>query len=250
MKTQILSVVLQGVAALAVLRGATLTGSYGAFNAVAPLPSVAGSDWAYYATNPPVAGGPTNTSGSGPRVFTVSTLGANATSLLGSGTNVTNFAISFTNGTSPISSPNMNLGGIRNNLLGDDAVDHGVQMSLAALPGASQISLWTYLFTADGTLTAYAYDSSVGGTGVEVYTQSILIGDSTIKQGYQFVFDYVPTGTNDAIRFEYVMDANKGASANLGFVAISITPVPEPGVVSLGALALLPIAFSRRRRND
>jgi len=247
MNTQILSVVFQGVAALTVLHGATLTGTHGLFTGVAPLPDVAGSDWAYYEINPAIPGVPTNTSASGTRDFTVSTLGVNATSLLGSGTNITNVGVSFTGGTSPISSSSVNLGGIRNNLTGANAVDHGVQLSLGALPGASQIRLWTYLFTADGTLKAYAYDSSVGGAGELLYTQAISVGDSTFKQGYQFILDYVPTGTNDAIRLEYVMDADRGTAANIGFAAISITPVPEPGAVSLGALGLLSFAFSRKR---
>lgn len=250
MKTPIVSVVFQGVAASAVLHGATLTGSQGMFTGTAALPAVTGSDWAYYATSPPIEGAPTNTSGPGSATFTVSTLGTNATSLLGSGTNISSFAVSFTDGTSPASSSGLSLGGIRNNLTGSSAVGNGLQLSLPAMTGASQIKLWTYLFTADATLKAYAYDPSGEDPGVLIYSQAISVGDSTLKQGYQFIFDYLPTGTNDAIRFEYVMDASRGTTANIGFAAISTTPVPEPGVVALGVLALFPAAFSRRRRKD
>jgi len=231
------------------LHAATLTGSHALFTGTAALPSATGSDWAYFATNPPTSGAPTNTSASGSGAFTVSTLGPGATSLLGSSTNIDVFAISFTNGTSPVaSSPSINTAGIRNNLTGASSEGNGLQMSLTGQPQASQIKLWTYLFTADATLNVYAYDPSGEDPGTVIYTQSISAGASVTKSAYQFVFDYVPTGTDDALRFEYVMDTNRGATANIGFAAISVTPVPEPGVLSIVAVAVVGCGFLRRRR--
>ncbi|WAC18794.1 hypothetical protein OVA24_16310 [Luteolibacter sp. SL250] len=248
MKTSLLCFIIPWAGLPMSLHAATLTGSHALFTGTAALPSATGSDWAYFTTNPPVAGAPTNTSSSGSGLFTVSTLGPGATSLLGSGTNIDTFALAFTNGTSPLSSSGVNVSGIRNNLTGAAAEGNGIRMSLAAQPGPSQIRLWTYLFTADATLNVYAYDPSGEDPGTVIHTQSISAGITTTKSAHQFVFDYVPTGTNDALRFEYVMDTNRRTTANIGFAGISVTPVPEPGVLPVAAVAVLGCGLLRRRR--
>jgi hypothetical protein len=198
-------------------------------------------------TNPPVGGAPTNTSNSGSGTFIVSPLGPGATSLLGSGTVINSFYFSFTNGTSPVTPvPDTAITGIRNNLIDTAAVGNGLRMTLDAQSQAGTVNLWVYTYNATSTLRVYGYDTAVGGTGSLLYTGAVPSLSS--KGAYQFSFDYVPTGTNDALRFEYLMDERKGESANIGFAGVSFAPVPEPGVVSFAVLAALSGGFLRRRR--
>lgn len=247
MKSQLLLSAILGIASFTALQAATLTGSGAKFTGTsAALPSSAGSDWAYYHTSPPVAGAPTNTSGDGPRAFTVSPFGPGATGLLGSGTNINTFGFSFTNGTSPINS-STDITGIRNNLVGDAAVGNGIQMSLAALPSASTITLWTYTFTSDATIKVYLYNSSGTISAIPDYTQTVGISTASGKTAYEFTFNYVPTGDKDDIRIEYVLTTSGGTAANIGFAGIAITPVPEPGVVTLAGFAVLALGARRRR---
>jgi hypothetical protein len=100
----------------------------------------------------------------------------------------------------------------------------------------------------DATLKVFTYDPSGEGVGTEIYSQAINAATPSSKVAYEFVFNYVPTGTDDALRFEYVMNASTEGSANIGFAGISFTPVPEPGVVSCAAVAALSCGFLRRRR--
>jgi hypothetical protein len=248
MKLSFISFSVAFAAATTALHAATVTGTLSTpVTGTFALPSTPGSDWAYYMTSPPVGGAPTNTSNSGSGLFTVSPLGPAATSLLGSGTPITSFYYSFTNGTSPeTSTPNTGITGIRNNLTDTAAVGNGVQMTLNAQPQAGQINLWIYTFNATSSLKVYGYDTEVGGTGDLLF--SGLVPNVAGKVAHQFSFDYVPTGTNDALRFEYLMEERTGELANIGFAGISFTPVPEPGVVSCAAVAALSCGFLRRRR--
>ncbi len=118
-------------------------------------------------------------------------------------------------------------------------------MTLTSISTPVQISLYTYAFSAIGTLNVYLD----GGTTAS-YTSTV--SDTlSAKPGFFFSFGYTPTTATDSIRFEYIMTSVNGtsgaASGNVGFLATSIAPIPEVSSMALlGAAA--GFGLLRRRR--
>lgn len=221
--------------------GATLlSSSFAADSSTRALPSVAGSDWAYWATTGTVTG-PTNTSAEGGRNFAISAVGTTPTSFLGSGS-AAGTKFTYTNGESPVSQGTaFAVGGIRTNLVSTAAVDTGLQVTLSSFTQTSRIQLWTFNYIASSTLNVY-----LGGSSTVAYTHDVTSSPSG-KPGYLYTFDFEPTSTSDQIRIEFIQKSGADLASNIGFQAIAITPIPEPSAVLLG-LAALPLMARRRRR--
>ncbi len=219
--------------------GATLlSSSFATDSSTNALPSTTGSDWAYWNSSPNA----TNTSGLSSRIFTVSPFGATAASLLTSGQPATT-KFTYTNGevTPNTNTTAFSVGGIRNNLVATTAVGNGIQMTLDSFTQTSRIQLWTYNFIAGSTLNVY-----LNGSSTVAYTQTVA-GLTSGKQGYLYTFDFEPTAPTDSIRFVYIQNSGPDINSNVGFQAISITPIPEASSVALLGLGCATGLLRRRR---
>ena len=224
---------------------ATLTGSFVAFGGAAALPSGTNTDWGYFDPSATAVASlnATNTSNTGTRLFNVTAAGT-GTLVRGSASDSDN-SFSYGDGTSPGSATTQKVGGVFSSLIGPGGEGSGVKFSADSFSVPSLIELYTYEFRASGTLRVY-----LNADTTALYTQQIITGGADgSKDGQKFSFNFTPDGTGDSLRFEYIMDDAVGdnSTANLGFQAIAISPIPEPGSLLLLALTGLPLAIRRRR---
>jgi hypothetical protein len=220
---------------------ATPTSSIGSVT----LPTGTGTDFGFWTGTSPVPGAATSTSNNGTQTFTVTTVNGGATrgSSTGAATNFT-----FSNASpAPNSGSGSQFGGVFNNQIGSPGVNSGIQMTLTSISAPVQISLYTYAFSATGTLNVY-----LDGSSTASYTSSVSDALSA-KPGFLFSFGYTPTTATDSIRFEYIMssvaaNASGTSSGNVGFLATSIAPIPEASSMALlGAAASFGLLRRRRR---
>lgn len=237
---------------------ATLTGSGAAASnnstgAARLLPSGTDTDWGYWhqsgTPEPTVTSfNATNTSNTGGRLFTVTTLGGG--NLRGPGTPSSGSPESFfdfTNGTPP-AAPTANAArpsGIFNSQLGLGGANAGagLQLSLTGFDTQSLIQIWTFGFHATGSFEVF-----LNGSSVPVFSQSVVSTSvSNGKEAYLFSLDFTPDSPTDVVDIHYFMTDQADGNAHVGFQTVAISPIPEPSSLALLGLGCA-TGFLRRRR--
>lgn len=224
------------------------------------MPSGTGTDWGFFNKDNTSVASPfnaTNTSGTGARVFAVSTF--NGGSLRGPGNATTGAPLSFfnyNNGTTPVNSAagtDSRPTGIFNTQLGSTGVGagptgdkgSGVQFSVTGFSAQSLVSVWLFNFAATGVVEVF-----LNGSTNLLYTQQVTNPPNPTdgKNAYLLTLNFTPDNATDELLIRYRMTATDDATnGHVGLQAVAISPIPEPASLALLALAGGAFGFRRRR---
>lgn len=214
------------------------------------LPNGATADWGFWnpgnGTLVPSMNA-TNTSNAGSQVFTVTAVTAIGAPIeansVRSSTSGANTYFSYSNGGSPLSASDVQFGGVFNGQIGTNGINSGIQMSLTGFTAPTTIQLWVYAYEATAQLTALVNDTASSFTATNVSDTA------ATKPTTLFTFTFTPDSASDVVKFRYIMSSVDDASVgNAGFVAVALTPIPEPSSVALlGAFSTLAVLRRRRR---
>lgn len=209
-------------------------------------------DWAYWEQTgasyaSPLA--PTNEKSGASLISSASVFndsdGTNGT-LRGSGGSSTSGLYSFSDGTSPQSSPGLAMAGlVFNSQLGTGSVGDGFTLQITGDPGAERyVNLYLGGFSVTGRL-----ELTLAGVTTVVDT-SQTFGSSSPKGIAVYSLRFQPDLVTDLLTVTYTVDSVQGSNANahVGLEAVTVSNIPEPGSALLLGIGAIALAGKRRRR--
>jgi len=237
----LVAAVMSSIASAAVLSLDSIT----RVNSVSQTNLDGNADWAYWAPTtgtaqtPPVA--PTNRKLGGSIISSMSNAGGST--LRGSTTASTTVHYNYSDGTNPTSATDASLAGlIFNSDLGSNASGKGVSLTLTGDPTRPSVAkLYFGGFAATGNLTLMLNGATT------VVNASQIFPNTGPKQMAIYTVTYQPDNASDMLTVQYTASAITDATnGHIGAQAVAVA-TPEPGMLSLGAVAML--LLGRRRRN-
>jgi len=250
MKLVLLSLALLPCGHAAVLTGSGALATNTSTATDRTLPGASNADWGFWHpenTNLVSSMNATNTSNAGSQVFAVTAITANGAptnaSSVRSSTSGSNAYFSYGNGGNPLSRSDVQFGGVFNGQTGTTGINSGIQMSLTGFTTPTTIQLWVYAYEATAQLTALVNDTASS------FTTATVSDVAATKPTTLFTFTFTPDSASDVVKFQYIMTGvDDAASGNAGFVAVALTPIPEPSSVALLGAASTFALLRRRRR--
>jgi len=175
-------------------------------------------------------------------ISAISTLGASATGLRGSGGGSIGAKLfSYSNGVDPVSITSVQQSLVFANPL--DTTGVGVQFSLKGDPAQLYtVNVWATGYDGQGTMTAKLN----GVTDVVLLSQTY---NTTLpKSPTLFTFEFTPDSADDVLTIEYLLTSNGGAvNSHVGIQAVTVSAVPEPSKAWMVMMGMAGLICLRRR---
>jgi hypothetical protein len=197
-------------------------------------------DWAIWnrqSSDQGTDGTPSNRKSGGSAIGSVSAALGTPRGITGT---VGGFGFSYTNGTSPVSQTNANIGAITDTSV--NVVNSGIKFSVTGQPGVTEVvKVVVAGFNAVGNLTATL-------NGAPTYTDRSVSYTGSVRKTAIYSLTFQPDSAADALQVSYTIDSlNTGGSSNIDLQAVTVI-APEPATAGLLAVAGAAGLAGRRRR--